>query len=237
MSRTTEGTWFRLQPSGEHFLGVAARASRDGRVLFGYFFGPYDHAPTADDIDGCTPAKAALTCMFGDLHLSKGDWTVISGTLAWDREAWPIPRFCRHSELFETYELVTYDDRDPAKEIGSAPVDESECAAHPPDELLGSGVVETVLAGSPAASSNGTGSRPAGAERAGRTSRRRALPSRRSWTPFEIQGSTCPSSRQTTESRSFSACLLRARSTSSRRSATRSRALGGELLHFERPVG
>src|SRR2546427_613319 len=96
----SEGTVFFVPlRKGGYARGVVARASREGKVLLGYFFGP--RLPSADvtecgDLD---PAKAILRLRFGDLGLINGEWPIRGRVPGWDRSRWPMPHFVRKDPL------------------------------------------------------------------------------------------------------------------------------------------
>ena len=126
-------------------VGVVARMSPRGKILFGCFFGPARPAPpTVAELAGLSPHDAILVARFGDLALFKSEWPVLGQLPGWDRAHWPLPPFQRVESLRGTAQLITYADHDPAQEI------RAERLAQPredvePDGLLGAGAVELAL--------------------------------------------------------------------------------------------
>jgi len=141
----TEGSLFRVPlPGGGAARGVVARASPEGKVLLGYFFGPRlsSSAPvTADHVD---PAHALLRIRFGDLGLINGEWTVHGMVPGWDRSNWPMPDFVIRDPLGKRPPLrVHYSDSDPLEVLTRRPTRNDHGLAR--DSLFGYGAVEIAL--------------------------------------------------------------------------------------------
>jgi hypothetical protein len=92
----SEGLVFLVPPRNGGFArGVIARASSEGKALFGYFFGPRVASAEAANFDDLQPATAVLRVMFGDLGLLKGEWPIRGTAKDWNRALWPMPEFVR----------------------------------------------------------------------------------------------------------------------------------------------
>ena len=141
----SEGTVF-LVPlrNGGYARGVVARATREGKGLFGYFFGPRLASPAVATLDGLDPGKATLRLIFGDLGLMNGEWAVLGTVPDWDRSKWPMPDFVRRDPLGKRKPvLVRRSDTDPMRvEAEYAIEDDSGLAT---DALSGYGAVEIKL--------------------------------------------------------------------------------------------
>jgi regulator of ribonuclease activity B/immunity protein 26 of polymorphic toxin system len=112
----TEGTWFAVPlTSGGFGVGVVARATKKGRVILVYLFGPKREAvPPLSDVAGIDPSAAVIVARIGDLHLFDGKWPLLGRTPEWQRENWPMPMF-RRSPPFLNHEYnVRYSDVDPS---------------------------------------------------------------------------------------------------------------------------
>lgn len=100
--------------TGGFARGVVARSRRQGRVLFGYFFGPM--LPAADSVKTCDldPASAVWMARFGDLGLVNGEWRIVGDLSPWDRSAWPMPDFIRLDPMdAKKAKRIRYSDADP----------------------------------------------------------------------------------------------------------------------------
>ena len=152
----SEGTIF-LVPlrNGGYARGVVARAGRNGKVLYGYFFGPrlsITEAAEATKFGNLNPSKALLKVLFGDLGLINGEWPVRGRIADWDRTEWPMPDFVSvdptgHKKLMR----VRYSDTDPGRFISQVSTTEDHGLER--DSLAGYGAVEiklTKLLGGPA---------------------------------------------------------------------------------------
>jgi len=141
----SEGTVF-LVPlrNGGYARGVVARASGEGKVLFGYFFGPLLSSPAAATVNDLDPAEAVLRVIFGDLGLINGEWSVVGTVPNWDRSKWPMPDFVRRDPLGKRKPvLVRYSDTDPLRVEAEYPIEDD--SALTPDSAYGYGAVEINL--------------------------------------------------------------------------------------------
>ena len=141
----SEGSVF-LVPlkNGGYARGVVARASRHGKVLFGYFFGPLLRSTDIVAFDDLDPANAVLCVMFGDLGLINGEWVVRGAVPNWDRTQWPMPDFVRKDPLgFLKPVLVRYCDTDPRRVETEYRIDDD--SGLPTNSLSGYGAVEIKL--------------------------------------------------------------------------------------------
>lgn len=141
-----EGTWFAvpLRSSG-YGLGVVARATKRGKVLLGYFFGPRrDVEPTLGAASSLRAADAVLVVRFGDLYLIDKSWPIIGCLPTWRREEWPMPSFVRRDELSGKAWRVEYADDNP-NEVIAEEILATDSGGLGRDSLLGAGAVEIVL--------------------------------------------------------------------------------------------
>jgi hypothetical protein len=140
----SEGSVF-LVPlrDGGYAKGVVVRAAPEGKVLFGYFFGP--KIESADDIvvDDMTPGKEVLKLRFGDLGLIKGKWPIHGRVPNWNRGEWTMPDFVRREPISNKTWLVRYSDTDPNRVVAEELVDPA-CSLLT-DSISGSGSVEIKL--------------------------------------------------------------------------------------------
>ncbi len=111
----SEGSIFRVPlRDGDAARGVVARTNRQGKVLFGYFFGPRLSPSATISSDDLRPAKAILQARFGDLGLINGEWTIHGQVPDWNRSDWPMPDFVTRDPLgMKKPLLVRYSDADP----------------------------------------------------------------------------------------------------------------------------
>lgn len=91
-------------------IGVVLRANFKGSVL-GYFFLTSNKTTfdvTQLDLD---KSKIVMRCMFGDLGLIKGEWTVV-GNISKDNEIFKIPikGFYRYDDEDGKYYISQYDE-------------------------------------------------------------------------------------------------------------------------------
>ncbi|MCX5677329.1 MAG: immunity 26/phosphotriesterase HocA family protein [Planctomycetota bacterium] len=141
----TEGTVF-LVPlrNGGYARGVVARASPEGKGLFGYFFGPRLPSPAAATLEGLDPERAVLRVVFGDLGLINGEWPILGTVLGWERSQWPMPDFVRRDPLGKRKPvLVRYSDTDPLRVEAEYPIEDDSDLT--PDSAYGYGAVEIKL--------------------------------------------------------------------------------------------
>jgi hypothetical protein len=119
----SEGTWFAVPlRNGGFGAGVVARATRKGRVIFTYLFGPRrDAVPSLNELECLTPDKAVCMIRVGDLGLMDGTWPVIGKSKNWDRASWPMPAFIRRDELSHRAWRVHYSDTDPTLVVSEVP--------------------------------------------------------------------------------------------------------------------
>ena len=111
----SEGTWFAIPlRNGGLGVGVVARATRKGRVILAYFFGPRRGAvPSLNELEHLEPDKAVLVIRVGDLGLIDGTWPIIGKLDNWERSSWPMPIFVRSDDLSRKAWKVYYSDTDP----------------------------------------------------------------------------------------------------------------------------
>ena len=129
---------------GEAARGIVARTASDGRLLFGYFFGPRFSLNAMADISGLEPENAVLRLRFGDLGLHNGLWPVIGRLPDWNPAKWPMSNAVRRDPFgIRKPILVRYDDNDPSKVL-SEEILENDIDL-PNDGLAGYGYVETKL--------------------------------------------------------------------------------------------
>lgn len=140
-----EGTLFFVPlRNGGYARGVVARAGGEGKVLFGYFFGPRQPSADAADLADLDPAKAILRVRFGDLGLINGEWPIRGQIPGWNRAQWLMPDFVRKDPLGRKGPvLVRYSDADPARvEMETPTTDHAELGV---DSISGYGSVEIKL--------------------------------------------------------------------------------------------
>jgi hypothetical protein len=140
----SEGTLFLvpLRDTG-YARGVVGRANKEGKVVFGFFFGPRLGSPSAITEDDLFPNRAILCARFGDLGLINGKWPIHSKVSKWDRSEWSMPEFVRREPISNRAWRVTYRDDDPNKIEDMSVVDFD--AKLEPDRMCGSGAVEILL--------------------------------------------------------------------------------------------
>jgi hypothetical protein len=122
---------------------VVARSHDEGKVLFGYFFGPRLASTNEVALNDLNPAKAILRVRFGDLGLVNGEWPVVGTVPNWDRSKWAMPDFVRRDDLSKKAWLVRYSDDDPNRIEAEHPTDFDSKLGR--DSLSGYGAVETLL--------------------------------------------------------------------------------------------
>lgn len=142
----SEGSWFAVPlRNGGYAIGVIARMAPQGRIVFGYFFGPKRNVvPQVLEVDGLCAGSAALSVRVGDLGLIKGEWPVIGRATHWSRDDWPMPSFVRRDPLSNRALLIRYKDSNPGEVESESPLlawDRSEQE----DGLCGYGSVEKKL--------------------------------------------------------------------------------------------
>jgi hypothetical protein len=66
-----EGTWFAIPlETGGFGVGVVARATKRGKVILAYFFGPHrSEVPSLDEVERLSPEDAVAVAHVGDLGL------------------------------------------------------------------------------------------------------------------------------------------------------------------------
>jgi Immunity protein 26 len=140
----SEGSVF-LVPlrDGGYAKGVVARAAPEGKVLFGYFFGPKIKSTEDIVVGDLTPGKEILKVRFGDLGLINGKWPVRGHVSNWSRSEWTMPDFVRREPISNRTWLVRYSDTDPSRVVSEELVDPA-CSL-PTDSTSGSGSVEIKL--------------------------------------------------------------------------------------------
>jgi len=140
-----EGTVFFVPlRNGGYARGVVARASSEGKVLLGYFFGPRLTSADATSLEDLDPTKAILRVRFGDLGLINGEWPIRGRIPGWNRAQWPMPDFVRKDPLGRKKPvLVRYSNADPTRvETETPTTDDAGLGA---DSMSGYGSVEIKL--------------------------------------------------------------------------------------------
>lgn len=122
--------------------GVVARASPNGKGLFGYFFGPRLSSPDSEPLNDLKAVDAVLSVRFGDLGLINGEWPIRGTVLKWNRAEWPMPDFARRPPGLAA-RLVRYSDTDPMRIESEQPI--ADDAGLPTDSASGYGAVEIKL--------------------------------------------------------------------------------------------
>jgi len=142
-----EGTWFAVPlANGGYSLGLVARAPVEGRVLYGYFFGPRRiKVPTLSEIRHLKSDDALKISFFGDLALMKGTWPVIGRIEPWNRDSWPMREFLRTDSISGQKYKVQYSDDGTNRELGILPSTSDEVDRLPKDGVAGTGVIESTL--------------------------------------------------------------------------------------------
>jgi len=130
--------------NGGYARGVVARASSEGGILFGYFFGPRLESMDGSDFDDMKPTKSILRLRFGDLGLINGEWPIRNGISNWNRAEWPMPDFVRRDPLGRRKPvIVRYSDTDPSRvDCEFCAVDDKNLAG---DFMSGYGAIEIKL--------------------------------------------------------------------------------------------
>jgi hypothetical protein len=113
-----------------------------GKILFGYFFGPFLNSPDEATLNGLKPEQAVLRLRFGALGLRNGKWPIVGTIPHWIRSVWPMPDFARRPPDLKPVR-VHYADDDPSHVEREAPVDDDLGLAT--DSLSGYGAVEVKL--------------------------------------------------------------------------------------------
>lgn len=124
--------------------GVVARASPEGKALFGYFFGP--RLTSVDDarLTDLKPRDAILRVIFGDLGLINGEWAIIGKVPEWNRTDWTMPDFVRRDPVGARKSvLVRYSDNDPMQIEAEYPIEDDSGLLK--DSAYGCGAVEIAL--------------------------------------------------------------------------------------------
>lgn len=140
-----EGDWFAVPLAGGGYgIGLAARSSRRGKILLGYFFGPRRSTPPGlPDLLRLTPGEAVAVELFGDLGLIEGQWPVLGSTPDWDRGRWPMPAF--GSVEGNTGYRVEYPDDNPAAAPRLTRISAQEASRLPEDRLQGAEAMAILL--------------------------------------------------------------------------------------------
>jgi hypothetical protein len=143
----SEGSVFRVPlRDGGAARGVVARATSEGKILLGYFFGPRLLLTDAVRTDDLRPSEAILRVRFGDLGLINGEWTVHGRVPGWNRADWPTPDFVRRDPFGKRKPvLVRYSDSSPMQIDMEKPITDDAGLANV--SLFGSGAVEIKLTG------------------------------------------------------------------------------------------
>jgi hypothetical protein len=123
---------------GDWALGLVSRASPDGVVVIGHFFGPRRKSlPEGNELPEFMPEDAVAVERFGDLGLVDGSWPILGPATGWRRESWPAPAFRRVDVVSGAVRKIRYDDADPAEEIAAERVASDEAEGLPNDGLQG----------------------------------------------------------------------------------------------------
>jgi hypothetical protein len=94
--------------------GVVGRATKKGKGVFGFFFGPRLTSHTAITEADLLPNQAILRARFGDLGLINGEWPILGMLANWNRSEWSIPDFIRRDPISKKGAWrVRYSDSDP----------------------------------------------------------------------------------------------------------------------------
>ncbi|MGD1083150.1 MAG: Imm26 family immunity protein [Verrucomicrobiota bacterium] len=142
-----ESTCFAVPLRGGGFAtGVVARATKKGKIVLCYFFGPrLKSVPELNQVIALNPATPICVIRVGDLGLLRGEWPIIGELTSWNRLDWPMPVFIRRGTLPPYVNwLVYYSDIDPAKRLREV----REANDRPElrrDSLFGSGAAEILL--------------------------------------------------------------------------------------------
>jgi Immunity protein 26 len=141
----SEGSVFHVPlRDGGAARGVVARASREGKILLGYFFGPRLAPSDAIRTDDLHPGQAILCVRFGDLGLINGEWTLHGKVPHWNRSEWPMPEFVRLDPTGNRKPmLVRYSDLSPLHIEAEYPIDDDRGLAR--NLLFGYGAIEIRL--------------------------------------------------------------------------------------------
>jgi hypothetical protein len=141
-----EGDWFAVPlKSGGFAAGLIARASKRGRVLVAYFFGPRRKvAPTLPDLEKLSPSDAEFVLKFGDFSLHSGEWPILGHQSFWNRMDWPMPTFARVDDEGNCIR-VQYSEEDPSQCIGEELCSIEESRHYSEDGLFGSHLLASRL--------------------------------------------------------------------------------------------
>lgn len=140
-----EGTWFAVPLcKGGFAVGLVARATKKGKVILCYFFGPRRTSiPVLAEVQNLDPGKAILVVRVGDLSLIRGEWPIIGQSESWNRSDWPMPVFVRRDPLSRKAWRMYFSDDDPLLLIKEEP--EPYDSSLPEFGVLGAGAAELVL--------------------------------------------------------------------------------------------
>jgi len=108
-----EGDWFGVPlQNGEYAVGLIARCPPEGKILYGYFFGPRRPSlPSLEDLEWLSSKDATAVKFFGDLKLLNKAWPIIGRIEPWDRTKWPMRSFARADSVSgKTYKIEYADD-------------------------------------------------------------------------------------------------------------------------------
>jgi len=137
-----EGDWFAIPlEDGGFAVGIIARSSKQGKVLFGYFFGPrVFELPQIEKLTSYSPEKALLNAKFGDYSLYHGEWPILGRLANWHRSNWPMVPFSRIEDNTKAIK-VYYSEDDPSICIKELECSIAEAKTMPVDGMLGSHIV------------------------------------------------------------------------------------------------
>lgn len=146
MTSFKEGSWFAvpLRNSG-YAIGIAARKTKKSNAILGYFFGPKRmDLPNETDIGKLTPNSAMKVIICSDLHLKRGNWSIIANLEKFNRSDWPMPKFVWTDPISQQKFLNTYCEDAPHK-LAASQEYRGDISGFEPDVGYGSGAIEIIL--------------------------------------------------------------------------------------------
>ena len=146
-AKISEGDWYAIPlRNGGYGVGIVARKG-EGRILFGYFFGPRrPQPPVLEDVRQLRAEDALFCKMFGDLGIHNGEWPFVGRLETWSRDDWPFPLFSRiEDESRGIAWIVSYDENDLTRTGTERRCTLEEARRLPSSALAGYGAVEIVL--------------------------------------------------------------------------------------------
>lgn len=141
-----EGDWFAIPLGDGTFVAArVARATKKGKVILGYFFGPpFRSLPDVGSISKLQPQEAILVARLGDLRLVRGEWPVL-GQNDWNRESWPMPVLVSRNILSGKTLGRVYSDTDPSELISESVIPSQEADGLWSDGVFGADLIVTRL--------------------------------------------------------------------------------------------